>query len=92
MTITPTAAWRVCDVQPLESYRLSVQFLDGVKGYVDLSKLIMGQNAGVFKTLEDPCLFNKVYLDHGAITWPGELDLAPDAMYDMLKEEGEWIV
>jgi hypothetical protein len=29
-----------------------------------------------------------VYLDHGAIAWPGQIDLAPDAMYQEIKEKG----
>jgi hypothetical protein len=26
----------------------------------------------------------------GAVVWPGELDLAPDAMHAAIKELGEW--
>jgi len=26
------------------------------------------------------------------VTWPGELDLAPDAMHDMLKKHGKWTI
>jgi hypothetical protein len=28
----------------------------------------------------------------GAVTWPGDLDLAPDAMYRAINEQGNWIV
>jgi hypothetical protein len=92
VTIVPKAPWRLSSVQALDSYCLSVQFLDGLKGQVDLSKLIMGKNAGLFGSLQDPQLFKQVYLKHGVVTWPGELDLAPDAMYDSIKEKGEWIL
>lgn len=27
-------------------------------------------------------------LDHGAIAWPGQIDLAPDAMYQGIKAKG----
>jgi hypothetical protein len=30
-------------------------------------------------------LFNRVFMDYGAVAWPGEIDLAPDAMYDTLR-------
>ena len=33
-----------------------------------------------------------VYVSLGAVTWPGELDLAPDAMYDEIKARGEWVL
>lgn len=79
-------------MMPLEHYRLRVRFVDGLEGYVDLSQLVASEDAGVFEALQDAKLFNQVYLDHGAVTWPGELDLAPDAMYDIIKKNGEWIL
>jgi len=42
--------------------------------------------------LRDPALFSAVYVDHGAVTWPGEIDLAPDAMHDEIRAKGIWIV
>jgi hypothetical protein len=30
----------------------------------------------------------QAFLQWGALTWPGELDLAPDAMHDAIKETG----
>jgi hypothetical protein len=27
---------------------------------------------------------------YGAVTWPGEIDLAPDAMYAAIAAEGKW--
>jgi hypothetical protein len=32
--------------------------------------------------LADPEFFERVFVDCGAVAWPGEIDLAPDAMYD----------
>jgi len=40
--------------------------------------------------MADPARFVEVYVEHGAVTWPGELDLAPDAMYQEIKNHGEW--
>ncbi|MFW6012469.1 MAG: hypothetical protein ACOC92_02030 [bacterium] len=28
----------------------------------------------------------------GAVEWPGGPDLAPDAMYDAIREHGRWVV
>jgi hypothetical protein len=33
------------------------------------------------KPLADVTFFDKVFIDGGAVAWPGESDLAPDAMY-----------
>ena len=39
-----------------------------------------------------PDVFAQVGIDHGAVTWPGEIDLAPDAMYDEIKASGQWVL
>jgi len=46
------------------------------------------ESPGVFQALRDPAVFRQVHLDHGAVTWPGEIDLAPDAMYDDIRNTG----
>jgi hypothetical protein len=67
-----------------------VSFADGVTGLVDLSRLVQSPQAGVFAALADPALFAQVRIEYGAVIWPGELDLAPDAMYTAIKAHGEW--
>jgi hypothetical protein len=47
--------------------------------------LIHRGDAGVFVALRGVALFNRVGVEYGAVTWPGELDLAPDGMYDDLQ-------
>jgi hypothetical protein len=42
--------------------------------------------------LKDPDVFERVYIDAGALTWPGDIDLAPDAMYAAIKANGEWVL
>lgn len=29
-------------------------------------------------------------LEYGAVTWPGDIDLALDVMYEEIKNKGEW--
>ncbi len=33
---------------------------------------------------------NQVRVELGVVTWPGEIDLAPDAMHAELAAHGEW--
>lgn len=54
--------------------------------------LLTSSGAGVFAPLRDEQVFAKVPLRWGAVTWPGELDLAPDAMRDDIKSQGVYIV
>lgn len=90
--VTPAECWAVVEVRPLPGYRLGVCFADGTRGEVDVSRLIHGEEAGVFAVLRDEDLFARVTVVDGAVTWPGELDLAPDAMYDEIKAHGRWVV
>ena len=88
--IAPRSPWRVTEVEALPGFRLRVAFADGLTGTVDMSRMVHSPKAGVFAALADPSLFAQVKLDYGAVAWPGELDLAPDAMHAEIKEHREW--
>ena len=88
--VAPRSPWRVTGVEALPGFRLRVEFADGLKGMVELSGLVHSPKAGVFAALADPLLFAQVQLDYGAVTWPGELDLAPDAMHAAIQEHKVW--
>ncbi len=80
----------VADVTVLEDYVLDVSFNDGLRGKVDLKRLVHAPNAGVFSALSDPARFAEVFVELGVVTWPGAIDLAPDAMYAQIKANGCW--
>ncbi len=86
----PQSPWRVTSVEALSRLRLRVVFADGLAGIVDMSELVRSPGAGVFSALADPDLFAQVRLEYGAVTWPGEIDLAPDAMHAAIQENGAW--
>ena len=86
----PRSPWRVTRVEALPGFRLRVQFADGLHGTVNMSNLVNSPTAGVFAALVDPNLFTQVTLEYGAVAWPGDLDLAPDAMHAAIREHGEW--
>lgn len=88
--IRPRMPWRVKTVEPLPGYKLRVRFLDGLQGIVEMERLIQSRRAGVFAVLSDKALFRRVAVTHGVVTWPGDLDLAPDAMYRAIKSRGTW--
>ena len=90
--VQPRMPWRVVEVQPLSDFRLHVRFVDGLEGTVDMAALVHSSSAGVFAQLADPTRFAQAYVAHGAVTWPGEIDLAPDAMYSEIKKLGAWVL
>jgi hypothetical protein len=90
--VTPSVPWRLKDVKALSGYRLKACFQDGLEGIVDMSTMVWSENAGVFAALRDETVFRQVFLEYGAVTWPGEIDLAPDAMYEEIKKNGTWLL
>jgi hypothetical protein len=88
----PRAPWRVVGVHALPGYRLAVNFVEGTTGEVDLSRLVKSESSGIFAQLRDPTIFGQVHVEYGAAVWPGEIDLAPDAMYDEIKKLGRWVM
>lgn len=67
---------------------VALTFADGLEGEVDLSGHLWGP---VFERVRTPSGFAEAYVDEetGTITWPGEVDLAPDTLYIRVKT-GEW--
>ncbi len=81
-----------CDVveaRVLEHGRFWVRFADGLEGTVRMQPSAF---RGVFQQLADPAFFQKLYVNGYFVTWPGELDLAPDAMHTQIQASGEWVL
>jgi hypothetical protein len=85
-------AWRVVQVRPSSDFTLQVEFVDGTVGEVQMSGMVHSADAGVFAALRDPEVFAQAFVSYGAVTWPGEIDLAPDAMYDEIRVHGKWVL
>lgn len=79
-------SWRVLEVRALPGFRLALRFADGTRGEVGLHRLIHSDDAGVFASLREPRLFEAAHVDHGAVTWSGAIDLAPDALYTAVSQ------
>ena len=81
--------WNVVSVQPISPLVLAVRFEDGLEGTV---RFETSHLSGVFAALKAPDVFLQARVEEGAVTWPGEIDLAPDAMYREIKRSGEWVL
>jgi hypothetical protein len=81
--------WTVVSVEVLGPNRLAVRFADGVTGEVELRESFF---RGVFAAIRDPAVFSKVHCESGFVAWPGDLDLAPDAMHDAIAAHGRWVL
>lgn len=92
--IEPRAAWRVSTIRIIEHGLLEVTFMDETVGTVDMRPLLTGAGVvgTVFEPLRDSSLFARASVHLGAVEWPGEIDLAPDAMYEEIRAHGHWIL
>jgi hypothetical protein len=70
--------WDVVEVKPEPDCCLFVRFQDGLSGRV---RLRPEESTAVLAPLREPQFFNRVFIDEGAVAWPGDIDLAPAAMY-----------
>jgi hypothetical protein len=70
--------WDIVEVTPEPDYCLFVRFKDGLAGRVQLRQ---EELTGALAPLRDAPFFEQVFIDCGAVAWPGDIDLAPDAMY-----------
>ena len=83
------AIWSIIHFTLLPDYKIEVSFADGTCGIADLApRLSQGPLGDGFDPLCDEKLFSRVFLEHGALTWPGGIDLAPDAMYQRIRVAG----
>jgi hypothetical protein len=68
---------------------MAVRFADGLMGRV---KFEPSHLYGVFAQLNNPDVFSRVDVSEGFVSWPGDIDLAPDAMYQAIKRDGVWVL
>jgi len=69
----------VTQVQPLKDYVLKIAFSTGEVKLFDVKPYL---NKGLFTKLQDENYFNQAYVDYETICWPGNLDIAPETLFD----------
>ena len=76
---TPAELMKITKVKPMDNMMLLLTFNSGEQRLYDASQLL---EYPVFQPLNDKEVFYPE-LDHGVVTWlDGELDIAPEAMYE----------
>ncbi|HEV2718479.1 MAG TPA: DUF2442 domain-containing protein [Thermoanaerobaculia bacterium] len=92
--IEPRAPWRVRAAHVIEHGLFDVEFNDGTRGTGDLRPFLASERANgtVFEPLRDPVVFARVTVHLGTIEWPGEIDVAPDAIYEAIRTSGKWMM
>ena len=73
--------WDVVEVSAEPDFSLFVWFRDELSGRVQLRP---EELTGALAPLRNEEFFARVFVDRGAVAWPGEVDLAPDAKYEQI--------
>jgi hypothetical protein len=69
-----------------ENYRIKVQFTDGVSGELDLGEYF-NKPKNLSAEIVKGQMFNKCYIESGALAWPNGFELCPDALRMKLKSK-----
>lgn len=69
----------VVKVEPGPNYTLYLEFENGEKRIFDMSPYMEKKP---FIPLKDSPLFGKAFVDYGTVVWPGNIDIAPETLYD----------
>ena len=66
-------------VQALDNYKLLLGFENGEMKEFDMNRYL---DKGVFSTLRDKNLFNRVHITLDFIEWPNGIDIDPQRLYE----------
>lgn len=69
----------VVKVETKPGYKLHLEFENGEKRLFDMTPYM---ERSPFNALKPPPLFSCAYVDYGTVVWPGNIDIAPETLYD----------
>lgn len=70
---------RVINAIPKNNFFLEIEFNTGEKRLFDARPYL---DRGIFQRLKDEHLFMQAYVALDTVCWPGDLDIAPETLYD----------
>ncbi len=75
----------VTNAKYLKDYKIEVTFNDRKSGVIDLEKIICNDKREIFQELRNLAKFKQIKVDADTVTWSNGLDLAPEFLYEKLK-------
>ena len=69
----------VNSVEVAPDFELVLTFASGERRRFDMRPYL---HYPVFRRLENPGFFSLARIDYGTVTWPGDIDIAPETLYE----------
>ena len=69
----------VVSVNVHPGYRLRLEFENGERRLFNMTPCM---DKKPFNRLKDSPIFNCAHVDYGTVVWPGNIDIAPETLYD----------
>lgn len=69
----------ITGVKVLAEYRLELEFENGERRVFDMASYM---DKKPFNRLKNSPVFKCAYVDYGTVVWPGNIDIAPETLYD----------
>ena len=69
----------VIEAIPQDDYKIAVIFNGGKRGVFDCTRYLSDP---FWAMLKDKDFFRQVTLDHGVLTWPNGVDIAPEEVWE----------
>lgn len=70
----------VITVTPQANHILLLEFENGERRRFAMGKLLEEKP---FNRLKNSSLFFQAKIEHGSVSWPGNIDIAPEMLYDL---------
>jgi hypothetical protein len=70
----------VISVQATADYILLLEFENGERRVFDMAPFM---DKRPFIRLKNSSIFSKATVDYGTVVWPGNIDIAPETLYDL---------
>ena len=69
----------VIAVRPMDGFQLDLEFENGERRRFDMRPLLAMKP---WNRIATPALFERVQVNYGTVVSPGEIDIAPETLYD----------
>ncbi len=69
----------VVSVKPMPNFQIDLQYKNGERRLFDVRPLLAMKP---WNRIARPEIFSLVRVEYGTVVWPGEIDIAPETLYD----------